>query len=164
MIAKKSGLHTVLSNLNKEIAGIKGRTLKGLIRAQIQIRRDMDKVSPTIPVDKGNLRASYYVVTSGGKSQQAAAIVTHFKGDDASKMSGDHSAEMGRAKAIADHFTSTGRVALVMGFSASYAWFVHEKVDAHFKRGGAGAKFMEAHIKNNYNKILSTVRKEAKVR
>jgi hypothetical protein len=90
--------------------------------------------------------------------------VSHFKGDVASGMSATHGAEMSWAQTIADHFASTGRVALVMGFSASYAWFVHEKVDAKFKRSGAGAKFMEAHIKNNYNKILTMIRDEARVR
>ena len=53
------GLDNVLNNLNKEIQGIKDRSMQGLINAAILIRRDMDETPPMIPVDTGNLRASW---------------------------------------------------------------------------------------------------------
>ena len=60
------GLERVIKNLNAEIARIEGATLAGLIRAQIEIRRSMEYEPPLIPVDMGNLRASYFTVTSKG--------------------------------------------------------------------------------------------------
>jgi hypothetical protein len=53
------GLSKVVSNLNKEIRNIQGRSMAGLIDAAIIIRRDMDKTPPLIPIDTGNLRASW---------------------------------------------------------------------------------------------------------
>ncbi len=51
---------------------------------------------------------------------------------------------------------------LRFGFTASYAWEVHEKVGSRFRRPGAGAKFMEASIKRNSGKILDIMIAEAK--
>lgn len=50
-----------------------------------------------------------------------------------------------------------------LGFTANYAWYVHENVGANFKRPGAGAKFFEAALKRNTDKILEIIRREAKV-
>jgi hypothetical protein len=55
------GLDDVMKNLNKEIQAIEGKTMKGLIKAAIIVRRDMDKTSPKIPIDTGNLRSSWFV-------------------------------------------------------------------------------------------------------
>ena len=61
-MAKKiplKGFDKVVRNLRREVKKIEGRTMKGLIRSAIVIRRDMDKTPPLIPVDEGNLRASW---------------------------------------------------------------------------------------------------------
>ena len=55
-------------------------------------------------------------------------------------------------------------VALMIGFTASYAVWVHEMVGAHFKRPGSGAKFFEAALKRNKRVILNIIRKHARVR
>lgn len=54
------GFDEVMRNLNEAITGIQGRSMQGLIEANIIIRRSMDEVPPLIPVDTGNLRASYF--------------------------------------------------------------------------------------------------------
>lgn len=57
---KLTGTKQVINNLNKEaekLRGIKGQ--QALIRSAALIRRDMDKTAPKIPVDTGNLRASW---------------------------------------------------------------------------------------------------------
>jgi len=54
------GMDIILSNLNKEIRAIEGRCMKGLIRAAIIIRADMDKTPPLIPVDTSNLDHSWF--------------------------------------------------------------------------------------------------------
>jgi len=60
MATQIRGMDNVLRNLNKEITKVEGLSMKGLIRAAIIIRRDMDKTSPLIPIDEGNLRASWF--------------------------------------------------------------------------------------------------------
>jgi len=57
------GMDIVLSNLNKEIKAIEGRTMKGLIQGAIIIHTDMEKTPPLIPIDTGNLRASWFTST-----------------------------------------------------------------------------------------------------
>jgi hypothetical protein len=51
------GLDKVIKNLNSEIHKIEGRTMKGLILATILVQRE---VEPKVPVDTGNLRASWF--------------------------------------------------------------------------------------------------------
>ena len=58
-----NGLEQVVANLNKEIKAIEGRSLAGLIRAAILVRRDMSPGSgspPYIPFDLGYLEASWF--------------------------------------------------------------------------------------------------------
>jgi len=55
------GVDRVLHKLNRKIVQIKGASLAGLGRAAILVRRDMDRTPPMIPVDTGNLRASWYI-------------------------------------------------------------------------------------------------------
>ena len=57
------GMDIVLSNLNKEIKAIEGRSMKGLIRGAIIIHMDMKKTPPLIPIDTGNLRSSWFTST-----------------------------------------------------------------------------------------------------
>lgn len=73
-------------------------------------------------------------------------------------------------------------IGIVMGFSANYALWVHENVDADFvhprrvsggvrsgkakytkPREGAGPKFLEAHLKMNRDLILQTLADSAKI-
>ena len=71
-IAKeKSSFDMVMKNLNKEIKQIQGQTMKGLIRSAALIRRDMDKTSPKIPVDTGNLRQSWFTTPYPHKTKRA---------------------------------------------------------------------------------------------
>lgn len=165
MAVKDSGLSNVIKNLNRELKKIKTGSLKGLVRASIFIRREMDDSAPSIPIDLGNLRASYYTVTSKGDIQAGAA--PKFKGDEAAGMSGNHASTIAESK---------GKVALldpalIMGFSAFYAVFVHENVDATFRqpkigatKAPTGAKFFEAHLKQSRDKILAIVAQEARVK
>jgi len=55
------GMDVVMANLNKEIARIKIGSSAGLIEAAILIRQDMEKTPPKIPIDTGNLRASWFI-------------------------------------------------------------------------------------------------------
>ena len=157
----------MLKNLNKEVQAIEGRTLKGLIRASIIVRRSMDKNSPMIPVDTGNLRASWFVVTSKGATQRGRN--PSFKGDDASEMSTDHSS-LTRKTAVAAK--SMGKPVVILGFSANYAWYVHEMVGANFRQpkkgakggGQRGAKFFEAALKREKKEMLAVIQEEAKIK
>ena len=55
-----------------------------------------------------------------------------------------------------------GKSVVQFGFTASYAWFVHEKIDPgiNWKRPGSGPKFLEAHLKANEKEILEIIKNE----
>jgi hypothetical protein len=134
------GIENVMKNLNKEMQKIKGRTVRGLIEAQIDVHRDMETKSPKIPVDTANLRHSYFAVANTGKV--------------AGQPPSDVSA---KARAERDPI-------LMLGFSANYALFVHENLEANFKRKGAGPKYFETHLQNNQDNILRKVQKHAYIK
>lgn len=149
----------VLANLNKEIKKIEGRSLKGLIRGGIIIRRDMETTPPKIPVDLGNLRASQFMVTSKGESP-AIATEGNFKGKKISELTSQHAETKAEAAGVSK---AVGEPNIIFGFTAPYAMPVHEMVGATFKRPGSGAKFLEASLKRNTKKILQVIREEARI-
>lgn len=161
------GVDKVLKNLNKEVRAIEGRSLKGLIRAAIIIIQATDKETPMVPIDDGNLRASRFVITSRGETPFGGS--SSFEGDDSGKLSSDHSTTLSSAKTSAQ---SAGRPTVILGFSAYYAWYVHENVGANFgqpkegQKGGSqrGAKYFEAHLKNKRKQVLEMIRQEARVK
>lgn len=67
----------------------------------------------------------------------------------------------------ASWFTETFKqgtdLGVVLGFTANYALWVHEMVDAHFKGDGTGAKFLEAALNRNHDIILEYIRSYAKI-
>lgn len=158
---ERTSFEKVMKNLNKEVDKIRGKTLKGLIRSSIIVRRAMDTESPKIPVDTGNLRQSWFVTTSKGRVSKGQN--PKFKGKNAGKMSGEHSSIVPNMQALAVAKGGVDKPLIIMGFSANYAVFVHENVGANFQRSDAGSKFFEAAIKNHEKEILDMIRLEAKV-
>lgn len=57
---KIEGFKEVKANLSRELKKLDNFSSKGLIEAAIFIRRDMEVTPPTVPVDTGNLRASWF--------------------------------------------------------------------------------------------------------
>jgi len=153
-----TGLETVLKNLNQEIKEIKNKSLRGMIRSAILIRRHMEFNSPTIPVDTGNLRASWFILTNLTGIEEGEN--PEFKGEKAPEMALQHSKTIERYRTA---LSVKKEPALLMGFTANYAFYVHEATHKEFKRPESGAKFLESALKANYNNILKIIREEAKV-
>ena len=159
MPVELTGLESVIKNLNKQIKNITAGSMAGLIRANIIVRRSMEAESPKIPIDTGNLRASYFAITSTGMTPQGAS--PSFKGENAEKMSIQHSEVLSNAKG---EIASSRLPLLILGFTANYAWKVHESVGTKFKRPGSGAKFLEAALKRNHQKILKVIQESARIK
>ena len=152
------GVDQVLKNLNKEIMKIQGRSMKGLINAAIIIRRDMDTSPPLIPVMDGNLRASWFITTGTGAKNMTGSPA--FNGDKAGAMSSDHRGVVGSASGKA-----AGKPLVIIGFSANYAGFVHERKGVkYWNRPGSGAGFLENAITRNRKTIIQEIKKSAKIK
>lgn len=153
-----TGVKTVIANLNREILKIKGRSMAGLVRGVIVIRRDMDRTPPLIPIDLGNLRASWFVVTGVGKGTTKSA---KFKGEQAGTLGADHSK-------VISHVSKKvkGREFVGFGFSAFYSGVVHEVVSPakNWSRSGSGPKFLESSINRNKVAVLAVIREQARIK
>jgi hypothetical protein len=59
------------------------------------------------------------------------------------------------------YMTPENDTKLILGFSASYAVFVHENIDStvNWGRVGAGPKFFESALKRNKKEILQIIKK-----
>ena len=148
------GMEEVMSNLNKELREIEGKTTKGYIRASIHVRRQSE---PKIPVDTGNLRSSWFVVSQRGENSKTPS----FSGKQASELHSDHSNVTSSAKREVKKFKHP---AVLFGFTANYAALVHEKVDdASFRRPGAQARFLFSTLSEEANRILEIIRENAKI-
>jgi len=154
---KANSLYNVLNNLNSEIRGIEKRTTKGFIRAAIVIHRAMETEEPKIPVDTANLRHSWFSITAHGVQDGSNPA---FKGPNAGEMNKNHSATLAQLRAMV---MGSQKPMMIMGFTASYAWFVHEMVDASFQRPGAGSKFLESALTRKKMEIVEVIRQEAHV-
>lgn len=155
---KITGIEKVQKNLNKELSKIKVGSLAGMIEAAIIVRRAMETSSPKTPVDTGNLRASWFTVTSMGKLAEGDGA--SFKGTDASKLSSQHNAVISNEKSA----IGGSKPKVSMGFTANYALAVHENIEATFNRSGAGAKFFEMALKRNKKAMLEAIAKKAKIK
>lgn len=151
------GIRKVTANINKEVLKMKVKSLKGLIEAAIIIRRSMEQTAPLTPVDSGNLRASWFVVTAFTQPEGSSP---NFTGEDSGELKSAHGTLTTKAKGVA----AGKRIPLVViGFSAFYATYVHEMVGATFQRPNAGAKFLEAALNRNRAAIIAAIKKSVKL-
>lgn len=120
VVAGIKGIETVRRNLNRQIGKRRIASMKGLLLAAAYIRQDMEQTPPLIPVDTGNLRASWFVKPG---------------------MALDHPF-------------------VQMGFSASYAIFVHEVQWKQGKRPGSGPRFFQSALNRNRRKVTKIIATE----
>jgi hypothetical protein len=137
------GLNRVVANLNQEIRNIEGRTLRGLLIAIAHVRKEMDTVMPMIPI--------------GPTAGQVADL----------KKQGIYR-EQGTGNLRASWFAIPVNLpagpAVICGFSANYAVYVHEMIGAvHWTRPGSGPKFFQSALRRNQDKILQIIWEKAKV-
>lgn len=130
------GLNNVLDNLNKEIAGIKGRSVAGLWEAGLKVQASSQKRLKDSVVT-GNLRASAYT-----------RAADDFKRIDPQNLEADKN----------DAVPSDRLVRRVeIGFTAVYAVFAHENME------GRAPKFLEDAVTENRGNIIKILQRTAKV-
>jgi len=167
--AKVEGFDTVIKNINIEILAIRNRTNAGLIKAAALIRNETETGEARTPVDLGNLRASYFVVTA--KSIPVGRGVARFNGPKLAKLLSDHVSTIQEAQSIV-RAAGKDNIFIMMGYSANYAVYVHEMVGANFKRKGRGKSkgkdatykwFQRAFVKHKDN-IIVIIRDNARIK
>ena len=165
-----AGLEAVMAHLNKEIANITGRTSAGLARACLEIKRETETTSPLTPVDTGNMRASCFIAINGLGGGLKDGQSPRF-----SDIGADGTVHKGAAEVAAQRHQEVTVAALsevmsvrypyaIMGYSAYYAGWVHENMEAsHWSRPGSGPKWFEQAVIRSHDKILRLIKKEVKI-
>lgn len=139
MASKVHGLEQVLSNLNERIEAIEGASMAGLYEAGLKIQAVSQKRTP---VDQGNLKGSAY--TRGGGQG-----VTRLEEPDDST--------------VAPMPTGSVKPTTVeIGYTANYALYVHEDMQARHKVGQA--KYLESSLRDNEDEIVDIVQQKAEVK
>ena len=161
------GVDEAMQGLNQRLEKIKQKTVRGLIRAQARIFEDMDSRRPMMPVDTGNLRRSYYAVTSNGTVIHGRSPnFVDAPNEPMSQLYTDH------IEALASAMEETIRIginrgpAIVFGFSSFYAPYMENKTMAKkgersWVREGSGPHFFESALKRNRNEVARIIREEA---
>ena len=159
-----TGLTEVQARLNKELEGIKNRSMKGLIKVAAFIREKTENEEPLTPVDYGNLRASWFVVTAS--STPSTAGPKAFKGPNAGKVAEQKASAIAQGQGEIAAIDTKDKKFLMMGYGANYAGFVHEFIPGMvtFKRSGAKEKWLQSHIYKNTAKIVQIVKENAQVK
>lgn len=136
------GFDKVKQNLQKEINRIDGATMGGIIAAVAEVRVDMDKTPPLIPVDTGNLRASW--TTKPVQFHKIKGLIFGFMANYALWV---------HEMVDADFKSTRFRYGPGEGKKREYT-----------PREGAGAKFFESALVRNYDRILEIIRNRAKIK
>jgi hypothetical protein len=157
------GFDEVMKNLNDEIVKIKGRTMQGLIKAAIVIRRDMDRTPPLIPVKTGNLRASWFVVTAKGVKSNRPSFKALDTPAKTALLNESYNSAIAEAQGLVAGRTSF----IVIGFGANYAMPVHEmygKGDVKWSRPNSGPKFFQSAVNKNKDAVLKIIAENVQIR
>lgn len=147
---RTEGLERVLNNLNTEVKKIKFKNKQGMIRAGLLVQREAQKLTP---VDTGNLKASAFTVWGPA----ARTTAPGFTGEDAAVLGLGHSQTVDSEKMSLPPGTSNPEVTI--GFTAFYAFFVHED---GVTRNWTGKKFLERALQENLARIIAVIREEVK--
>jgi len=155
--SKVTGLERISQELHDKVHDIKDANIRGFIKSIVLIQGEMEKSMPAVPLDLGNLRASFFSVTAKGVGRKIGG----FSGDseDVAELEQDHIEAINEG--ISDVIHNKGMVA-VLGFSANYSWWVHENVGGGVKwsKAGTGPRFFSTALENNQEKILEIIKNE----
>lgn len=153
------GINTVMRNLNRKAAEIEFKLPKGMVKVASMVRRDMDNSPPVIPIDIGNLRASWFSVVKGYEPKSRGVFTgrTPAERQRASEMAAEHKQVLSDYKAVVEGQKSPS---VVMGFTANYATAVHEMYGSNiqWKRPSSGPGFFRLALYRNRKKIIQTLK------
>lgn len=175
------GMEKVLKNLNRVSRRVEGRTKSGLVQGGLLIFRDAKKMAPR---DLGNLWNSGYVVwhkpalTAEEFAKQLDKLP--FTGIQKARLTAEREQIMLEDMAKAIRAATHHEFIVVIGFTANYAIYVHEDLEASHpaKRRTAGmteeeigkiknigeAKFLQKSLEQNAGRVIQILVDRARIK
>jgi len=175
------GVDRVIAGINREFAKMQNGTMAGLIKVAALVRNETEHGAVKTPVDYGNLRASWTVITAssaiisgGGRAHSPTGSFGNFTGPRGSQLAAEHAQALTQQRQRALLLASTTKSPfLIMGYSANYAMYVHEnlgvvgyKTKDHprgWSRKGSGPKWFEAALRKHTGSIRDIMVKNIKM-
>lgn len=149
-----------MKNFNREIHALRFRTIKGMIEAVLELQREAE---PGTPLDTGNLRASWFSVSIQGSDETKIGLVA-FSGDGKGEMQANHQRVKQAAQNAVQQISKRFQPVVLFGYTANYAVFVHENIDAKFQRPGARARWLFMAIQSAQDRMLQKIAENARFR
>jgi hypothetical protein len=164
--SKIKGYTKMVNNLNKEIMNIQGRTTRGLVLAAILVYRETEKGAIVTPLDYGNLRASFFIVTR--KSVPRGSGTARFNGPKGARISAEHVSSIPefQQKCIDNKKAQM----IILGYTANYATYVHEAYGHKFKQrrgkmaGRSGPGWFRAAFEAKKPEMLAVIAANTKIK
>ena len=158
------GFEDVINNLEKEVKKIEDVTSAGMIKAMAHIRAETIN---TTPVDTGNMRASWFVVTNDGVAEgrnpkwKGTRSKSPSKKARAMRVKTEHPQVVGEM--LGEAKSDMSGITVIAGYSANYALYVHEmegrgKKTINWTNPMAEGKWLEKAFKQNSRKILEIIK------
>ncbi len=168
--ARVTGADDIRKNLKLADDLIKKGILKGMITAARVIQRDVTiEGDPTVPLDIGNLRASFFISTILGVKAGGAPRFRITDSKTGHKLSSSQFAllQSSHNKAVTNALAevkAAKNITVILGYGANYAIWVHEmEGDIHWSKEGTGAKWFEKSLKRNKNVMLKFIGTSARI-
>ena len=171
------GVDRVIAGINREFQKMENGSMRGLIKVAALVRNETEHGMVKTPLDYGNLRASWAVITAssaiisgGGRAHTPTGASGNFRGPRASELAGGHASAISEQRHRAIQFSnSTKSPFLIMGYSANYAMYVHELLgtksgkEVHWKRKGSGPKWFEIALRKHSGAIKDIMVQNVKI-
>jgi hypothetical protein len=162
------GMERVVDNLNAAIGRMIYKSERGLVEAALHIRTETETKPYATPLDIGNLRASWFIVSPSRTEKDPDGFSGHFKnnrkrGFTSGQFRAWHTEAVTEAKALVG--MDPNKITVMMGYSAIYAMWVHENTEATFKERSpaAGPKWFQNALNRNHKKMLKIIRETSKI-
>lgn len=138
--------------MNKKSVNI---TSTGFIRISMLVRNDMEANFPRIPLDTGNLRASYFTTLKDSRNR-TQDVGSGFDSTTTGKSAEEKQAQAAFVSLMRQTVNASKKPLMIFGFSANYAKAVHEmKGNVNWKRPGSGSKFFEKSLQRLEKQIIN---------
>lgn len=162
-----AGFEKVMIRLQQEIDRMKKKSNRGLVEAAMFIRNDTERTPYITPRDYGNLRASWIIVSKKGLEPDPLNYSGHFKRNarkniPVATFKTWYADAVAEARAIVSA-EAINRASVMFGYTANYAMWVHEMIDANFSQENSGPKWFQESMDRNRNKILKIIRENSTV-
>jgi hypothetical protein len=160
-----NGVQQTLAGMQREVDGRRKVFRSGIIAAGMELEaactQKLTEVLYSIPEDDdkerkrtGNLRASRFTMWTGGPTPSTPSFVG-IAGEES--VAAGHAEAVSNGKEMVDANSSPSRTAVVVGYGAYYAIFVHEGVEGKFD----GFKWVELALAEVRGKMIARMTGQA---